>query len=125
MNPEAMAVHQYAAGNYAKGTHPHADTWSFPPAPAEQPEHPNMDDAVCQPHYLTPEEGKFYDDNGFLHVTSHAVFRRNPHPWVCFHRLVACADQVPSALTPEHMAQLKDAADRVDDWCEDGPNIPT
>ena len=39
---------------------------------------------------LTPEEGKFYDNNGFLHV--------------------------PDALTPEHVAKLRAAADRVDDW---------
>ena len=48
MNAQAMAAHE--VGSFAKGTHPHADTWSFPPAPAEHPEHPHMDDALCQQH---------------------------------------------------------------------------
>jgi hypothetical protein len=56
MNAEAMAAHQ---GEFSKGTHPHADTWAFPPGgPESAPEHPHMDDDACMEHCLTPDEGE-------------------------------------------------------------------
>ena len=87
MNPEAMAAHR---GEYAKGTHPHFDTWAFPPGGSESAEHPHMDDAACMQHCLTPAEGQFFDDNGYLHVKG--------------------------ALSSEHVTRLLAAGDRVNAW---------
>jgi hypothetical protein len=51
-----------------------------------------MDDS-CLEHCLTPEEGRFYDDNGFL--------------------------LVKDALTKEQVARLLVAADRTNAWAHE------
>ena len=52
MNPEAMAAHR---GEFAKGTHPHSDTWAFPPGHKGAPEHPHMDDSLCAHYTYVPD----------------------------------------------------------------------
>ena len=52
---------------FYKGTHPHADTWASPPGDVGAAEHEHMADS-CLEHCLSPEEGRFFDSSGYLHV---------------------------------------------------------